>query len=160
MAEENKLERAQQIFLKTCKVMDDRGWHYQKDEENLAMNFGVRGDDLAMDFRIKVEAERQFVFLTSVLPFIVPEDKRIEMALAVNAVNCKLVAGNFDFLLQDGKVAFRICQTFMESDIGEDALERLIMSACSIIDDQNEKFMGISTGELDLGQFLEELNSI
>ncbi len=156
MAENNMLELAQQTYLRVCQALDNKNWRYQKDDENLSISFGARGQDLDMDFRVKVYADRQFVYITSVLPYIVPEDKRIDVALAVSAVNCKLRAGNFDFDLHKGQVAFRITQSYMESDISAQVFESLIMAACGVVDDYNEKFMGLGTGMLDLYRFLAE----
>ena len=156
MAENNTLELAQQTYLKICRALDNKGWRYQKDDAQLAVSFGVRGEDLEMNFRVKVYEEKQFVFISSVLPYTVPESKRVEVALAVSAVNCKLLAGNFDFNLQKGQIMFRINQSYMGSDISVDAFEKMIMACCGVIDDYNEKFMGIGTGMLDLHKFLAD----
>ncbi len=159
MTDENKREQAQQMYLKICGALENKGWRYDKDDQELTIKFGVRGDDLEMDFRIKIQPEGEFIYLSSVMPYTVAEDKRVEVAMAVCAVNSKLVAGNFDFDLRSGRVIFRIGQSYMGSDISEEALGRLITISTNIIDDYNEKFMGLGVGMVDLDRFLEQLDN-
>ncbi len=159
MADNTKMEQAQQMYLKICRVLDNQDWKYVKNDQELTVRFGARGKDLEMVFMMRVQQDKEFIFASSVLPFTVPEDKRVEMALAVCAVNCRLFAGAVDFDVKTGQVAFRISQGYTESDIGEQAIHNLIHMTCGTVDAFNDKFADICTGKLDLYDFIGGLGN-
>ena len=45
MSEVN-MKQAKEVFATMVKMLDARDWHYSKDEENLVIHSGVKGDDL------------------------------------------------------------------------------------------------------------------
>ena len=73
---------AQQVYATMCQALDERNWKYTRFEEDLVVSFGVNGDDLPMNFVLQVDEERQVIRLMSGLPFKMPEDKRVEGAIA------------------------------------------------------------------------------
>ena len=48
MAEEIKMDLAKEVYATLCAALDRREWHYEKDEENLVVHFGVSSDDIHM----------------------------------------------------------------------------------------------------------------
>ena len=89
----------------------------------------ARGDDLPIDVVISVDPERMIVLLLSDLPFIVSEEGRFDMAVAVNALNYKITVGNFDYDMESGRTLFRMTQCFADSVIGEGALLYMLCSS-------------------------------
>lgn len=157
MDDANKREQAQQIYTKLCAVLDAREWKYQREDAEYRLDFGVKGNDLVMPMRLSVDAERQLVRLMSPLPFKVPTQKRLDITLAVTAVNCNLAAGNFDFDGEDGTLGFRIASCYIESEIGDAALDGMLRAALETIDAYNDRFQGIVEGTLSLEQFFSDL---
>lgn len=147
---------ANTVYERICSVLDARNWHYQKDDATLNITFGVNSEDLPVDMHISVNAERNIVIIVSPLPFKVAENKRLDMAIAVNAVNSLLVEGNFDYDIETGTLGFRMTQSYLESDISSTALDTMIALSYGFTDKFNDKFMAISTGTLDVQHFVEE----
>ena len=52
---------------------------------------------------------------------------------------------------------FRMSNSFIESRIGEELFAYLLMAACNVVDEYNDKFLMLGKGNLSLQQFLEEL---
>ena len=155
MADE-KLVRAQKVFNTMCETFSANEWYYTKDEESLSIEFKVKGDDLPMEFTVKIDAKRQLIILLSQLPFTVPEDKRLDVAIAVSVVNNKLADGSFDYDIATGTLLFRMTSSFMESDIGNDLFMYLMVCSSNTIDDYNDKFFMLSKGMMSIQDFISE----
>lgn len=151
-------EKAKTVYETICAMFDARGWHYKKDEENLIIYCGVSGDDLPMEFIIQVRDKNDTVAFVSILPFTVPEDKRLDMAVAVCAVNYLLVDGCFDFDISDGELLFRMNNSYLDVEPGMDVFSYMINCAATTVDEYNDKFLMISKGYIKINQFLADLN--
>ena len=55
MSEEKELKQAQTVYKALCEMLNERDWHYEKDEENLAIKCGAQGDDLPMEIIVEVD---------------------------------------------------------------------------------------------------------
>lgn len=153
MADE-KLERAQKVYGTLCSTLDSHEWHYKKDEEKLSIDCGAQGEDLPMEITIKVDAERQLIMLLSHLPFVISEDKRLDVAIAVSAVNDRLVDGSFDYNIADGHMFFRMTSSFIESEIGNELFTYMLMVSCHTIDEYNDKFLMLGKGMMSIEDFI------
>ena len=151
----NNMIRAKEVFNTLCNALDARGWKYEKMEEQLAGLFAVSGDDIPMHFQVRVDAERELVRLTSPLMFNMPEDKRIDGALATCAASFPLADGTFDYDLSDGSIAFRMTATYRDSDIGETLFQYMLTCASFVVDEYNDKFMMLAKGKVDIEAFLQ-----
>ena len=154
MADE-KMMQAQAVFNTVCAALDKNDWNYDKDEEELTIRCGVNGDDLPMRITVNVDAKRSLLLVFSTLPFTVPEDKRLDVAIAVSVVNNNLVDGSFDYDLSDGSLFFRLTNSFIESTIGTELIQYMIACTCSTVDDYNEKFLMLGKGLIGLEKFIE-----
>ena len=151
---DKKLERAQKVYGTLCSTLDSHEWHYKKDEEKLSIDCGAQGEDLPMEITIKVDAERQLIMLLSHLPFVISEDKRLDVAIAVSAVNDKLVDGSFDYNIADGHMFFRMTSSFIESEIGNELFTYMLMVSCHTIDEYNDKFLMLGKGMMSIEDFI------
>ena len=118
MSEEKELKQAQTVYKALCEMLNERDWHYEKDEENLAIKCGAQGDDLPMEIIVEVDRKRQLVSLLSQMPFAVPENRRTALAVAVSQANNGMVDGSFDFDYLSGRIVFRMTSSYRESLIG------------------------------------------
>ena len=155
MADE-KLERAEKVFETLCSALDGHDWHYEKDEEKLKIECGAQGDDLPMDISIRVDAGRQLIMLISHLPFVIPEEKRLDAAIATSIVNNRMVDGSFDFDITDGHMFFRLTNSFIDSEIGEELVYYMVMISCVTIDEYNDKFLMLGKGMMSIKDFMKE----
>ena len=158
MQNENMHEQAVQTFKTLCDHLDAYEWKYSKDEDALRIDCGARGEDLPMDITIEVDEDRQIVLLLSHQPFVVPENKRIDMAVAVSVINNLLIDGCFDFNIKDGHMFYRSVNSFRDSALGEKLFHYMIACSCRTIDEYNDKLMLLSTGLISLEQFIELVN--
>lgn len=157
MAQQN-LEQAQAVFKTICQVLESNDWHHKKDEEKLVIHCGAQGEDFPMELIINVDAERSLVVLLSKLPFDIQEDKRIDAAIVICAINDVLADGNFDYDVNTGRIGFRMTNSFIDSRLGPDVFEYMLLCACHIIDEHNDKLFALSKGMMSLEQYLEALN--
>ena len=155
MVEERVMKQAKSVYETICKSLENNGWNYTREEEDLVIRCGVRGDDLPMDIVIIVNPKAQVVSLFSPMPYKIKEDKRVEAALAVCVANNGLVNGAFDYDLSDGSIHFRVVSSFCESILGEELFNYMIMIAAGTVDIYNDKFLMISNGMMNFQQFLE-----
>ncbi len=155
MADE-KLERAQKVYETLCATLDKHEWHYQKNEERLSIECGAQGEDLPMEITIRVDAERQLIMLLSHLPFVISEDKRLDVAIATSIANNGLVDGSFDFDITDGHMFFRMTSSFIESDIGSELFTYMLMVSCRTIDDYNDRFLMLGKGMMSIEDFMRK----
>ena len=144
------------IFRRVCKKLDDRGWTYMPHDEDLVITLNVRGEDIPMELLFHVDAKRNLLKVLSVLPLAAAEDKRVEMALAVCAVNDQLANGNFDLNLSDGKVVFRVAAPF-EGGLPDETIDYLIGVTCVTVDEYNDKLLMFNKGMWTLEEFIGKI---
>jgi len=150
------MANAKQVYNTLISMLDNRGWHYDRHDDDLVITFGVNGDDIAMSFVIIIDEKRSLVSVYSRMPFDVPEEKRMEAAVAVCVATYGLVDGNFDYDLNKGRITFRQTASFRESEIGEGLFSYLIDWACSVVDRYNDKFLALITGVISLEDFIAQ----
>ena len=158
MADEKTLERAKATYETLCRTLDNMKWKYSKNDETLSVQCGVQGDDLPIEIGIEVDIERTLVILLSRMPFVIQEDKRLDIAVAISAINNGLVDGCFDYDIGTGYVFFRMCNSFIDRDLGETLFAYMVVCSCHHVDEYNDKFLMISKGMLGIEQFIQELN--
>ena len=149
-----QLAQAKKVYRGLCHALDKENWKYTKDEENLRVETGARGNDFPMDLYLKVDAERQILVLFSPLPVAVPEDKRIDVAVAVSMVNNQLVDGCFDYNILSGEFFFRMVHGFIDMELGTEFYKYMLYCSCQTIDAYSSKFYMLSKGMLTIEQFL------
>lgn len=158
MDDERKLQQAQKAYETCIKMFDNRNWHYRKDDEKLHIECKVSGDDLPMDIDFYVIPNAMVIQLLSQLPFQAKEEKRVDMAVATQMVNWKLVNGSFDFSMESGSTVFRLTSSYRDSLISEELMSYMLDVSAITIDDYNEKFFAVATGMMDLDAFNKEIN--
>ena len=155
MAEEMNMRKAVEVYNTLIHMLDTRDWKYEKHEDQLLIKSGIRGDDLPIEFIVLVKPRNQVVQFYSSLPFKMPEDKRVEGALAVCIANYGLVDGSFDYDISDGEIRYRLTSSYRQSQLGEDLFEYMIMVAAATVDKYNDQFFMLSKGMMTIEQFME-----
>ncbi len=156
MADEKNLEQSKIAFNTLCKALEHNDWSYDKDEKELKIECKARGDDLPMDIRICIYPDNMVIALYSNMPFVIQEDKRLETAIAVSAVNNNLVDGSFDFNIANGNLLFRLTSSFRESTVSEEVFSYMLHCSCITIDEYNDKFLMLSKGIVSIEKFISD----
>ena len=152
---EYDMKKAVEVYDTLCSMLDNINWKYEKIEEKLMIKSGVKGDDLPIDFLVVVKPNNEVVQFLSSMPFNMPEDKRVEGALAICAANYGMVNGSFDYDLSDGQIVFRLTSSYRESLLSEALFEYMVMVSASTIDKYNDRFFMLAKGMITLEQFIE-----
>ena len=97
--------------------------------------------------------------LLSRLPFQIPEDKRVDAAIAICVANNGLVDGSFDYDIGEGDITFRLTCSYRESFLSADLFEYMILVSAGTIDDYNDKFFMIAKDMMSVQQFIEKENA-
>ena len=155
MSDAMEMQQAKQVFESLVDMLDTRNWKYEKFENDLVVRSGIKGDDLPIEFIIFVKPKNQVVQFISKLPFNIPEDKRVDAAVAVSVANYGLVDGSFDYDISDGEIRYRLTSSYRESLLGADLFEYMIMCAASTVDDYNDRFFMLAKGMIDVEKFIE-----
>ena len=151
---------AKKVYDGLLHALDNRGWNYQKFEDDLVITSTVKGEDLPVEFIVHVDPQTEVVRFLSKLPFTFGDDKRIDGALAVCAANISMVNGSFDYNITTGEVVFRLCNSFRDgSVISESAFEYIVMVSAITVDRFNDKLLALAKDTISLEQFLEQINN-
>ncbi len=159
MSEVQSLEQAKRVFDTLCRTLDKNEWKYKRFDDRLAIECSARGDDLPMDFTITVDTKRNLVMLLSLLPYTIQDDHRIDVAVAVSAINNMLVDGSFDYNVATGELFFRMTNSFFDSELSGSVFEYMLFGACHMIDEYNDKLLMLAKGMLSIEKFLETLSN-
>ena len=154
MADANEIALAKTVYTDLCAVLERKKWIYKKHEEDLVVTFGVSGKDIPMDFVFAIDADRQLLRVFSKLPFTVPEDKRMDLAIATCVASNKLADGSFDYDITTGTIIFRMTASFRESKIGDGLFDYLIGCSCFSVDEFNDNFFALCKGIIGIYEFI------
>ena len=157
MADTNEMALAKTVYADLCAALDKRKWSYKKHDEELVITFSVSGDDIPMEFMLIIDAERQLLQVLSKLPFAVPEDKRVDLAIATCVVSNHLADGSFDFDIKSGAIIFRMTSCFRGSKIGDGLFEYLVFCSAATVDDYNDTFFAISKGMMGVDDLIKKI---
>lgn len=155
MSDELRVVRAKEAYDILCKALDEREWHYQKFEDDLVVSFNVNGEDIPMSFVIKIDTSRQLIRLFSYMPFSMPEDKRMEGALACCVASYGLVNGSFIYRMKDGSISFCMTNSYADCAFGTGLVQYMISCACSTVERYNDRFLAIAKGLMDIDDFMK-----
>ncbi len=154
---DESMERAHKVFSTLCETLEQLKMNFSKNEDRLTIDIGMQGEDLPMFMTIYIHADRQLIALISHLPFTIPEDKMVDVAIATCAVNNKLHDGCFDYDILGGRMLFRMTSSFVESDIGNELFTYMLAISGNVIDDYNDKFLMLAKGMINVENFVSSI---
>ena len=99
--------QAREAYNLIIRVLDSQCWTYERDDERLVIRTGVSGEDLPINFALLVNERNEVVQFISSLPIHMPEDMRVDGAIAVAVANYGMVDGSFDYDMSD--VLYGVC---------------------------------------------------
>ena len=155
MADAREMKQAKVAFSTLCEMLDDRKWHYRRDDDKLTITCGVNGDDIAINVLMKIDPEKQLLVFYSTMPFEAPENRRDEMAVAVSRANWGMVDGSFDFNYLNGKILFRLTSSIRDSLVGKEMFAYVLDVAVSTVDDYNDKFEKVVNSNMSIDDVIK-----
>jgi len=159
MAEKLDMRKAKEVYKTLIRMLDGINWNYDRDDDKLLIKSGVSSDDLTVEFIVVVQPKQEVVQFLSTLPFKMPEDKRVDGAVATSVVNYRLVHGSFDYDMRDGRIIFRMTSSYRDSKISEELLKYTIMVSSATVDDYNDKLFMLSKGMITLDDFIKKVEA-
>ena len=95
------------LFSTVKSFLQEDGWNYSEVAKSTVLTMPFKGDSGSwLCYAETKEEAQQFVFY-SVLPYNVPEAKRLAVAEFITRANLGLVIGNFEFNLEDGELSYK-----------------------------------------------------
>ena len=150
---ELKQNFAQKSFDTLCLALDNLKWKYNRDAANKVITTTAVGKDLTINLRMVVSEERQLMYIKSVLPFDVPENKRDVIGKALHIANYSILNGCFEYDQYVGKLGFRIVVPFFNSELSEEVYRYAVMLTCQMVDKFNDKLLDLTNGKMTLQEF-------
>lgn len=155
MTEEKELELAKRVFEDMCQAMDKQEWRYDRHDEDLVVTIRMQGKDLPVGLILRVNAAAQVVSVYSVLPVKVPDEKLVDVAVAVCIANDGMINGGFDLDMNKKQIVWRLCTTYRGSLLGSEAYAYMVVASTGTVDKYNERFMMLAEDRIDLKKFME-----
>lgn len=161
MASEKQIQEAKTIYTSLKDFFDGVNYRYQviaeEPERIYVFEYGVRGEDIPMDFRILIEVERGIIKFISPQPVRFSPDKRPDAAMAICAINDAIVDGSYSMNLEDGRVMYTQTTCFRGSLISPEVFRYMIGLSNSIVDAFNDKLLLLQNGIMDLDAFIKAI---
>lgn len=152
----DKKARAKQVYELFKQDLTNSKIKYEPHDDDLVISMTVHGEDLPQPTLIMVDEDREVVRLISPLPSKIPEDKRMEAAVAVATANYGLVNGSFDYDMSDGEIRYRVCQSYAGTVLNEETVRYLLGVIFFTTDKYNDLFFMLGKGMISLEDFLKK----
>lgn len=155
MDKEINIKAAEEHYNLICSNLDEHNCKYDKDPEKFTVSLSVTTKNLPVPLTIFVDAQHEILTLYSFMNFEVPEDKRLETAIAVSKLNYMLTFGHLNFDIERGKIHFITNVSYRDSKLGSDVITYMMSTAITVMGDFTEKFLMLSKGYLSIEKFFE-----
>jgi hypothetical protein len=150
-----KYTNAIKVFNQIDAYLKSKDWKYDKDTDKLHFNYSVNTDDFPMSFTLIVDANKEMIRSLSFMPFKFAEDKRVEGAVAVCVANYGMVNGSFDYDISEGKISFRLTNSFTDTMLSTELIWDMIGVSFSTIDRYNDRFFMVAKNVMTIEQFIK-----
>ena len=161
MADARQTEKAREVFNTLHGFLDHVDFTFTivdddpEDDGKMVLRFTMNGDDLPMEFIFIVDADKELISVYSPMSFKVPDDKRMDMALAICVGSRGLPDGSFDYNIMKGTIAFRQTVSIRgDGEIGEALFYYLLKMGGDIVDRYNDRFFAIAKGMMSVEDFI------
>lgn len=159
MAELDLAAAAQSAFDTLCQALDSKGIRYTPHPEKFLLVCNATGEDLPIDLTMRADPEKGTLALLSKLPLTTPEEKRMEMAIAICLINENLGDCNFDYDIRTGEVYFRMINCFVDCVPSQELFLSMLFNSWDVIDTYNDKLLMLAKNLMSMEQFLASLQN-
>lgn len=130
-------------------------WQFTEVEDKNILLFGIGGKNGNFKCIVDLIADEKRLIFFSVPENNTPEDKKQDMLLLLNNLNCRLFFGSFEMDLQDGKVKFKTSISFNHFELNQNFVEELILSNIVTVDKCLPSIIGLMLGKMSVEKALE-----
>ena len=156
-ATEEQKALAQQVREMLLAELESRKFKFTESTygEDIVFKFTVIGKDLPIPLSVIIRPAQTLVSIISRLTFDIPVERRVEMAVAVAAVNYGFYEGTFDYSVPKGRIDFRLTSNFRGGSFSRELSGHLISRSIRIVDMYNDKLLALANGTINIQHFLE-----
>ncbi len=137
-----------------CRAFDQKGWKYRADSEKLTLITSFKGDDLSIPMTVKVDDQHDILCVYSYLPLTFSSDKIPVGAYAAHLANWQMLNGTFDFDVKNGKMMFRIVQSYRGKALNEKIVCYMIEITANTVDNFNDKLVDLAEGKMNYSKYV------
>lgn len=151
--------RGTQVYQMFKKHLEENNFKFDAHDDDLVLTMTVRGEDLPQPTIIRVLDDRDVFQILSPIPSHIPEDKRVDAAVAVSVANYGMINGCFDLDMSDGEIRFRVAQGYEGMELSDEFIKYILGVTFFTTDKYNDKFFMLGKGMMSLEQFIEQENA-
>ena len=152
---QNNTSKAVETYNTILRTFDKLQYKYERNDKQLTVNSIFNGEDLIIPLCIKTG--ECSVHLDSSLPFIVPYIMRDTAAVAVCAINAKLINGRFVFDYGEGSISFTMSISNDGCILREELFEYMIMTTLSTVEKHNHLLYKLAEEVINIKEFLSAI---
>ncbi len=161
MENEKKAQMAKSIYdalTVHLKEIGIKSFEAKQDEDgDYVIDFKYIGEDLPMQFYLLVDTKHQLLRMISPQPVRFSEEQIGDAAMAICAINDRLINGRFDLNISRGNVSFSLCTSFIESVIADQVFDYMVGVSITTVDEYNDKLFLLAKGMLSLKDLLRDV---
>lgn len=139
--------------------LDTLEWRYTLDEEKEIIRLGVATQTCKLDCIVHFLPEQNFLLFFSILPILVPENKRHEIAEYITRANYGLNAGNLEMDFDDGEIRYRTYSNTDDESLNGEVIKHLIHTNIQTIDRYASGIMNVIYGNTTPKDAVEAVES-
>lgn len=141
------MERARDIVSQVCGFFDADQVMYRLRDDGVAVDAVFTGQTAPLSMTVAARDEPPMLGVFVVVPVIVPEDRRVQVAEVVARANHGLLVGSFDLDMADGRLAFRAAVPMAGATIAPEQFRDLMRTALWTADRYHRAFCRLLFGD-------------
>ena len=154
MTSDNPNARALEVYERVKGALSGAGIAFTSDAEKRTVSPAVPGMEGAFELEYYVSEVHETLLLTAHLPCKMPEQRRIDGALAIACANTCIVNGSFKYELGDGSVFFCVAVSYASLGLTSGAVLDMIRQATQAVDRFGISLFRLANGFISLEAFL------
>ena len=151
------MERSHEVFntIKSC--FENQGWTYSLLDREFTLKTGFTNEGKHTDIIIRLDTEKSLIQIYSDLNFKVPNEKMLDVCIAISIVNPFVANGSFECNVLEGMVLFKVAQSYMGGcTVTEELIDYMIAISLVSIQDYSDSLSAIANGTLELEDFMRQ----
>ena len=150
------LMKAKKIYADMLDMFNAEGLDFYQYDDDFTVKIGIRGDDMSFEFLMFLTPEKELIRFMTILPFRVPKESLIDVAIAINVANFGLINGAFEYNIDADEIRFKFVQSYSGVDDCSELLRYVLYTAISTVNAYNSKLLAISKGYITINDFIEK----
>ena len=152
------MAESKDIFTQVGEFLDAAGLRYNAEPEKNIYRFGMQGESISTHFLLRTDANGPALYILCHTDYRVPEQRRVEGALATCAIRHILPNGDLEYDITDG--SFILCQFIPVADrlLNTQFLRSTVSMMHSHMEVIHRRISAVGEGLLTVSELLNKLN--